>query len=176
MRIELIFLRLVPSPSGGLHYRVDSALRAGATPDDAARALAAGSSASSAEPLPLEVLHSTSWRHDPAEGLVLTYAAAPDPRPDLPAVPLQAPSVVCSGDPLRPAPDVLHAHHVAAHAVRHLAYLGERDPGIADAAARPRLRPLWRVLAEAAAAMPTGTHEQAHAAAEHVDRLPATGS
>jgi hypothetical protein len=92
----------------------------------------------------------------------------------LPGVVLQAPSVVCSGDPLRPAPDVLHDHHVVAHAVRHLVYLVDDDPGIATAAQDPDLAPLWQVMRDAADEMPTDRHDRAHLAACHAVRATST--
>jgi hypothetical protein len=63
------------------------------------------------------VLHSTSWRRED-DRLVVTYAALPDPRPDLPAEPLVAPAVVAGSTPLAPSPEQLHEHHVAATATR----------------------------------------------------------
>ncbi|MQA15759.1 MAG: hypothetical protein GEV09_16865 [Pseudonocardiaceae bacterium] len=107
------------------------------------------------------VSHSTSWRYDPAGVLVLTYALAPDPDPQQPAVALPRAGVLCSGDPLHPRPEALHAHHVAAHAVRHLAHLAVSDPTVRDAAShRPEL---WRVIADAGAAMAVGSHTEIHA-------------
>lgn len=167
--VEVLFLRHEPDlPSapgdfGELGYRVvRMPLPLGCTPDQAAAEACGGG---------VEVLHSTSWRYDPADGVQLTYVALPDPQPGLPATTLAAPSVVCSGDPLRPSPDLMHIHHVAAHAVRHLAYLADRDPGIMGAAAASGSVALWSALAQAAATMPTGTHSAAHQAAEH----PTTG-
>jgi hypothetical protein len=136
VQVEVILIRHDPSPTGPLAYRVIQApLPEGTTPDATAARLCTvtgtetgtgtgtvdlGAAIGTGDP-GVEVLHSTSWRHEPTRGVVLTYAALPDPRPDLPATALHTPSVVCSGDPLRPAPDVLHDHHIAAHAVRHLA-------------------------------------------------------
>ncbi|MGD9529963.1 hypothetical protein [Pseudonocardia sp.] len=105
---------------------------------------------------PATVCHSTSWRHE-AGTVVLTYAALPDPRPGLPAATLDAPAVLCSEDPLRPAPAGLHGHHVVAHAVRHLAYLAAHDPVVARAAAADRTG-VWRAVLHGAAGMPVGTH------------------
>jgi hypothetical protein len=101
--------------------------------------------------------------------VVLTYAVVPDPRPDLPAEPLPRVGIVCSPDPLHPSPDGLHDHHVAAHAVRHLAYLAGTDPTVARAAAvRPRL---WRALSDHAVVTTVGDHDQSH----HGPTLPAGG-
>ena len=107
------------------------------------------------------VLHSTSWRVERPGRLVVTYAALPDPDADRPAVPLLEPAVVVGPTSLRPSPEVLHAHHVAAHAVRHLCDLAERDPVVRAAAA---LQPaLWDAVARTAARTPAaGSHEQAH--------------
>ena len=107
------------------------------------------------------VLHSTSWRVERAGRLVVTYAALPDPDPGRPAVPLLEPAVVVGPTSLRPSPEVLHGHHVAAHAVRHLADLAQRDPVVRAATA---LQPeLWEAVARTAARTPAaGSHEQAH--------------
>ena len=107
------------------------------------------------------VLHSTSWRVDRPGRLVVTYAALPDPEPGRPAVPLLEPAVVVGATPLRPSPPVLHGHHVAAHAVRHLADLAQRDPVVRAAAA---LQPgLWEAVVRTAARTPAaGSHEEAH--------------
>ena len=113
------------------------------------------------------VLHSTSWRVERPGRLVVTYAALPDPEPGRPAVLLLEPAVVVGATALRPSPQVLHAHHVAAHAVRHLADLAERDPVVRAAAA---LQPeLWDAVARTAARTPAaGSHEQAHLLAAQV--------
>jgi transposase InsO family protein len=98
----------------------------GADPDAAALAV---SGLDRDQPPPGAVSHATSWRAAPGGELVLTYTALPDPASDQ-AVPLTAPSIICSNDPLRPVPDGLHAHHVAAHGARHLAYLARTDPAV----------------------------------------------
>lgn len=105
------------------------------------------------------VCHSTSWRFEDADTLVLTYAATPDTtRND--CYQLGEPAIVSSGDALRPAPAQLHAHHVAAHAVRHLAYLARHDPALAEP---QRLRrELWAALQDVAQRTPTATHDCAH--------------
>ena len=101
--------------------------------------------------------------------MVLTYAAVPDPDPAAGAVDLSAPAVVCSGDPLRPSPPGLHSHHVAAHAVRHLADLLHRDPGIAEAVRTSRRPEVWDAVERSAVGMPTGIHDRAHRAADGLD-------
>lgn len=106
------------------------------------------------------LVHSTSWRHEQGS-VVLTYVALPDPQPHLSATTLHEPSVVCSGHPLVPQPPVLHRHHVAAHAIRHLAYLLDHD----EAIARHRQQSgdgLWALIVEVAAGIPTSTHDRAH--------------
>jgi len=127
-------------------------------PDEAALALAG--------PAAGPVCHSTSWRHE--EGaVVLTYAVLRSPgSASGPAAVLEEPSVVCSEDPRRPAPPVLHAHHVVAHAVRHLADLADRDPVVAAALGTQPL--MERALRTAALCTPVAPHAQAHALA----RLP----
>lgn len=155
--VELVGLAARGDDAGGpvdLTYAMwRAAVPAGVTADETARSLC---------PAGVEVLHSTSWRQEPT-GLVLTYVAAPVPGdPDM--VPLIEPSIVCSGDPLRPSPPDVHGHHVVAHAVRHLAYLMTRDPGVASAAAASGAADLWQ-LVRAAAEIPTDTHRAAHARA-----------
>lgn len=125
------------------------------SPDDAALELAGAATG--------PVCHSTSWRDDDGT-LVLTYAVvSAAPTPGSAGAVLREPSVVCSEDPLRPAPAVLHAHHVVAHAVRHLSDLADRDPVVAAALAdQPRL---LAALRRAAAGMPVAPHAEAHALA-----------
>lgn len=69
---------------------------------------------------------------------------------------------MCSGDPLRPTPPGLHSHHVAAHAVRHLAYLADTDPAIA-ALATAHPDPCWAIVRATGATTPAATHTTAHA-------------
>lgn len=124
----------------------------------------AGGAAASVGPAAGRVSHSTSWRHVAPDRLVLTYAVVPDPDPARPAIPLDPAGIVSSGDPLLPAPAEIHDHHVAAHAVRHLAYLAETDPTVRTAA---RQHPaLWAAIARYAASTPVGTHSEVHALAE----------
>lgn len=102
--------------------------------------------------------HSTSWRDDDGD-LVLTYAVV-SPVSGPRSMPLVEPSVVCSSDPRRPSPPVLHVHHVVAHAVRHVSDLLRRDPVVTAALAdHPAL---VRALHEAAEAMPVAPHTRAH--------------
>ncbi len=162
--VEVVRLSALPWPDR-LGYRVVTGALDAATPDDAARGLC---------PDDVEALHSTSWRALPDGTLVLTYAALPcgDAADDV--TPLLGPAVVCSGDPLVPAPPQVHAHHVAAHAVRHLAYLVERDPGVGAAARASRDPGLWAAVVTVSLDMPTGTHDAAHRAAARLttDRVP----
>lgn len=159
--VEVLLLR---ADQGALLYRVVRApLPAGATPDEAAREHAGGD---------VDVLHSTSWRHQDGR-IVLTYAALPDPRPDRPATALWQPAIMSSGDPRVPTPPGLHLHHVAAHAVRHLAELAGRDPAVVTAAGDSADQDLWAAVAAAAARIPTGTHALAHRAAAAAYRPPA---
>lgn len=124
--VEVLALRGDP-----LAYRRRiAALQPESLPDDAAAALLGG--------LPRDgVLHSTSWRRDPAWGLVLTYVALPDERAaDTPAVPLGDLAVTSGQDPLSPSPAAVSVDQVAAHAVRHLALLRHTDGPVADALGR----------------------------------------
>lgn len=158
--IELVLLRV---DAGTPHYRTARVpLPAGCTPDEAA--LHAATAACGVRPA---ICHSTSWRFEQADTLVLTYAALPDADVGSASEPLTAPAVVSSGDPLRPAPEQLHGHHVAAHAVRHLALLAREDPTVATVAAADPVT--WAALGAAADRTPTGTHASVHrAAGEHV--------
>lgn len=161
IRVEVVFLRPDGVSEATLRYRFAAAtVSNGSCPDDVAAALAGVDRPGSL----VGVLHSTSWRHEARGGLVLTYAALPDPDLTAPATALTSPSVVASGDPLRPSPDLVHAHHIAAHAVRHLADLAERDPAISAVARRPEHRSLWQAMSTVAATTPTGTHAEVHAA------------
>jgi hypothetical protein len=58
------------------------------------------------------------------------------------------PQVVVGGAALRPTPAALDAAHVAAHAVRHLADLAERDPVVAGVVHQEPL--LWAGVLAAA--------------------------
>ena len=152
INVEVMQLCLGPGPVLGYHV-VRGCLPDATSPDDYALTL---SGVRSGEPG--GVCHSTSWRYENGV-VVLTYAATPV-RLFGALTPLIEPAIVCSMDPLRPAPGSLHAHHVAAHAVRHLAYLAEHDPAIAQASLR---RPhLWSALRCAAAEMPVAPHALAH--------------
>ncbi|MET7402623.1 hypothetical protein ABZS66_55000 [Dactylosporangium sp. NPDC005572] len=85
-------------------------------------------------PPPLTMLHSTSWRFD--EGaVVLTYVAVLDGVPGADSVLLVSRDVARSGDPAVPSPPEITLYAVAAHALRHLAWLRERDEVVATALA-----------------------------------------
>jgi hypothetical protein len=147
----------VPARPGDLMYAIRCReLGAGQAPDLLARSLC---------PNEVEVVHSTSWRHRADGVLVLTYAAVPRGDVLLPH-PLVAPSVVCSGDALAPAPKDVHLHHVAAHAVRHLSYLRAHDPAVAEAARASSRPAVWAACDDAATGMPTAPHSEAHQAAD----------
>ena len=157
--VEVFFLRL--RADGSLAYRVEQRpWSPGGTPDQAALDLAGlvpGGTAAGT------VSHSTSWRFVTPDQVILTYAVLPDPEPARAATPLIEAGVVCSGDALLPAPPQLHDHHVAAHAVRHLAYLVEHDPAVgAAASAQPDL---WAVVTAYGVRTPVGTHGEVHAMA-----------
>lgn len=156
--IEVVLLSI--AADGTLAYRVlTSHLPAGSDPDAAALAV----SGLDHHPSTVgAVSHASSWRATPDQRVVLTYTAVPDPEP-IGAVRLNEPSIVCSADPLRPAPAGLHAHHVAAHGARHLAYLAHTDPTVRrSATAAPEI---WALLAKTAQA-PVAPHDQAHDLAE----------
>lgn len=156
--LEVVLLSV--AADGTLAYRVlTSHLPASTDPDAAALAV---SGLDRQPPIVGAVSHATSWRATPDRGLVLTYTALPDTDPTGAAT-LTEPSIVCSADPLRPAPAGLHAHHIAAHGARHLAYLAHTDPTVrCSAATAPEI---WSLLASTAHA-PVAPHDRAHALAE----------
>ena len=155
VEVEVVLLGLTDGDR--LTWEVLRAPLGPGTPDSAALALAGAAAG--------PVCHSTSWRDDGGT-LVLTYAVVRPTGPKSAAVVLEEPSVVCSEDPRRPAPPSLHAHHVVAHAVRHLSDLAERDPVVA--AALQQVPALERALRVAALSIPVAPHAEAHALA----RLP----
>ncbi|TYB42980.1 hypothetical protein [Actinomadura chibensis] len=109
---------------GGLAFRaLAGELGGGRHPDAVARGLLGLPRDTAAH-----LLHSTSWRHEPSGRVLLTYACCPDPRPDLPAVPLTGRTLAHGDGPASPSPDRPRMEHVAAHAVRHLAFLRHTDP------------------------------------------------
>lgn len=157
--VEVILLRVSARDRACLQYRAcRSGLSSSVTPDELALRiwLGAGSGTS------VSVVHSTSWRFEAGLGVVLTYAALPDPDPEADAVELVSPTVVCSEDPRRPQPQGLHGHHVAAHAVRHLNDLAGRDPTVAAAARAEEHAELWEQIHRAAQRVPTLTFRDAH--------------
>ncbi|WP_157963567.1 hypothetical protein [Actinocorallia populi] len=115
--VEVVVLRAVPE--GGLAYR---SARGGLLPDEdpvrAARRLAGAG----------EWVHSTSWRYTDEGHVVLTFAVAPEPEEWRPAKPLAETGIARGPLPGRPAPDAVSVEQVAAHAVRHLAFLAAHDP------------------------------------------------
>ncbi|MCA2186605.1 hypothetical protein [Nonomuraea cavernae] len=107
--------------------------RPGESPDEAARRVSGVAPGAAGV-----VVHSTSWRHLPEGVLVLTYAVCPDPAPWLPAVELARLEIARGSAPATPTPERIEAAHVAAHAVRHLAFLVARDPVVREALLRHR--------------------------------------
>ena len=115
--VEVVVLRAVPQD--GLAYRW---VRGGLLPDEdpvrAVRRLAGAGG----------WVHSTSWRYTGEGHVVLTFAMAPEPEEWRPAKPLAGVEIARGAAPDRPAPDVISTEQVAAHAVRHLAFLAAHDP------------------------------------------------
>ncbi len=133
---------LLGATAGGLTYRLRcAALHGREHPDD--RALALSGLTRDPHGRSGVLLHSTSWRFDPT-GVVLTYAALPDPDPSG-AVPLaRPPEFTGSTDGLSPSPDLILPEHVVVHACRHLAWLLRNDPLVrALASGQPRL---WELI------------------------------
>jgi len=136
IRVEVFVLSAC---DGTLFFRhVTRDVPPGRSPDDVALELAA--------PHPEEpgcVCHSTSWRVQTPDVLVLTYAALPDSDPRG-AVPVVLEPIVAADDSTCPQPDALPVQSIATHAVRHLARLGREDPTIRECV---RHAPeLWRSI------------------------------
>jgi hypothetical protein len=125
--VEVLLLRAVGDDRRQLCYRRKMALLDTEEEPDSLAARSAGLPAADAGS---HLLHSTSWRFQPAGGLVLTYIAYPDPHPWRAAALLTDPTIVQSADPSRPSPPQVLMPHVAAHAVRHLAFLADTDPTV----------------------------------------------
>jgi hypothetical protein len=150
--VEVLALSVMADGSIG-YRRVTRSCRATDLPDQVALALAW-----SGKPPAGAFCHSTSWRVGGPGAIILTYAAGPGSPARARA--LRAPAIVSSGDPLLPAPQEVHEHHIAAHAVCHLVDLAGRDPAIVSVAAVAPA--FWFALRETATRTPTATHEQAH--------------
>ena len=140
VEVEVLVLRLLSADVLG-HRWVRGTLPADGSPDERVLELVRCSSG---------LCHSTSWRQDRPGLLVLTYAAVPDPCPHEAAAPLLLPLVVTGGEALHPRPVEVDPGHVAAHAVRHLADLAERDPVVREVARADA--PMWSAVAHAAGA------------------------
>ena len=128
VQIEVLLLSV---SDGDLRWRVaHGSLLTGWRPDARARELAGlGATVPTAT-----VVHSTSWRPIP-DGLILTYAALPDPAPTddtVRAVPADA-TVLSSADAAAPTPPEIAVEHVLAHALRHLSLVARTDPAVAAA-------------------------------------------
>ncbi len=129
VQVEVILLSV--SDDAALRWRVTRGdLPSGSRPDARARELAG-----LATDMPTAtVVHSTSWRPQ-AGGLILTYAALPDPEPTagtVRALPADA-RIVCSADASVPTPAVVTIEHVLAHALRHLSMVARTTPEVGQA-------------------------------------------
>ena len=134
VNVELLLLGVAGNE---LTFRVRSVrLAADGCPDPVARALAGFDGATPSGAL----IHSTSWRAQ-HHGVVLTYAALPDPSPAGARLLSPVAGIVGSTDLLAPSPAVIGHANVAAHACRHLAFLRQTDPAVAAAAAE--LPAIW---------------------------------
>lgn len=134
----------------------DSPLPARSDPDDLAWILARHQNPDAS------VCHSTSWRWDPDQRIVLTYATL-HTRGDLHGItPLNQPAIVTSDDATHPRPPILHAHHIAAHAVTHLADLARRDPTVRALAQTVGHQQAWAAIETLARRTPTATHTLVH--------------
>jgi len=128
--IEVLVLR---AREDGLHYcPLRQSLLSPPDPDAAAKALCGSGP-------PPDLLHSTSWREEDGT-IILTYVAVTDMEFSKPGR-LVSEEVAIGDGPSAPAPDALALGEVAAHACRHLAFLGATDPHVAAALQRhPELR------------------------------------
>lgn len=127
--IEIMYLRV--DESGRWHYRCAAEqLPMRTDPERAARHL---TGLDDADGSTTAVLHSTSWRYDPAGHVVLTYAVLPDPDPTAPVKSLPGLAIARGHHHTRPAPAAIGPENVAAHAIRHLAWLAGTDPVVAAA-------------------------------------------
>lgn len=123
--VEVVLLRASPR----LAYRVLVGYPSTAESPDAAALRVAGLPAGAWRRTDL-VVHSTSWRYDGAGRVVLTYAVLPDPDVACPAVELASPLIARGVASARPTPARVGVDEVAAHAVRHLAFLLPTDPKV----------------------------------------------
>lgn len=125
----------------GLRFRVRRTDQGSRVPDAVAADLADLATLGWADPA---LLHSTSWRYERGR-IVLTYVALPDLADAATTAPVPRRAPV-SLDPLRPSSVTVEPADVAAHACRHLAFLGRTDEvvlGLAD-----RFDSLWRLVDE----------------------------
>ena len=121
--------------------RIEGAIEPNEKPDEAAlRLLCLGKEAYDG------MCHSTSWRFDPNNRIVLTYAVVPDPDLGAQASVLSGDVIPASIDPLRPAPPNLRPDHIALHAVMHLAELSRRDATVTKQV--DRYPEMWKMLRE----------------------------
>ena len=133
VRVEVILLSVSEDAQDPqLRWRtVSGDLPSGCPPDARVRELAGlGTEVPSAT-----VVHSTSWRPSP-DGLILTYAVAPDPAPfggTVRTIPAGA-AVVSSADAAAPTPAMVGIEHVLAHALRHLSMVARTTPEVIAAA------------------------------------------
>ncbi|GAA0434085.1 hypothetical protein Acor_08420 [Acrocarpospora corrugata] len=127
--VEVLPIRV--DAAGTWRYRhLVTRLGASESPDQAARR-GAGVQAGDAS----TVVHSTSWRYRPQGQIVLTYVVCPDPFPYLPGTELESFRLARGSGPASPSPEHVDLDNVAAHALRHLAYLLDHDPVVGAALA-----------------------------------------
>lgn len=73
------------------------------------------------------IVHSTSWRYEYDNSVVLTYIVYSDTiefrNTQSAVLPLKDSRIAHSGDPSRPRPDDLQEEHVLLHGLRHIGYL-----------------------------------------------------
>jgi hypothetical protein len=161
--VEVLFLAV--DSAGVLAWRARSIdLDDASDPDEAAWAIVRSVGGT--------LSHSTSWRWD-GERVVLTYATVLPALADEEFEALPEPAIVGSHDVTHPRPRVVHGHHVAAHAIQHLADLARRDPVVRAASQRAETVDVWRAILAVAGDIPTDSHLRAHreAHAAFADRV-----
>ncbi|MEP1125613.1 MAG: hypothetical protein ABJH68_17155 [Ilumatobacter sp.] len=110
------------------------------------------------------LLHSTSWRWDPAVGLVLTYLCCPDPCPDMGGtmVPTAGRHAGVEENPSRPHHPDVEPSDILHHGIDHLAWLSDHHPHLTNGV-REVAPALWDAIRLAGR----------HRAIQIVDPLPA---
>ena len=120
------------------------------------------------------IVHSTSWRYDPAhDQILLTYLAIlpqnlwqDQVQANHEIIPLRIGEITAQyGDQLFP-PESIERQHVLAHALDHLASLNTYDPSI-----QTTLEPAWQAILHARQPKPAGELRASSLVAPQLDKL-----